>query len=92
MLWQLFVLKRNISVAARDDTAEPRDVKQTSMDNGLCAASCKCCEACGCHPVACDNKETQKEVLKPAEWPAGGDPSKQIRSRLATHLLIVLQQ
>ena len=26
VLWQLFVLKGNISVAARDDAAEPREV------------------------------------------------------------------
>ena len=31
-------------------------------DISVCAASCKCFEACGCHSVACDNKETQKSL------------------------------
>ena len=50
-LWQLCVLNGDISVAARNDAAEPPELKHTSMHYGLCAASCKCCEACGCHFV-----------------------------------------
>ena len=38
MLWQLCILNRNISVAARDDAAEPRELYHTSTDYDMCAA------------------------------------------------------
>ena len=57
MLWQLCVLNGGIRIATRDDAAEPRELYYTSRDYGLCAASCKCCEVCGCHFVACDKKK-----------------------------------